>query len=131
MPLFSPWAVTAPRWSSVVSGTEMDAPLIRPVNWTVKGGALLLVGLAKRITLNGGRTVIVTAAVPVRPSLSVTVSRRRFVPIGRLTMGRTPVANEILFCDHTYETMLPSGSAEALPSSVTATGLLVAGALTF
>ena len=76
-----------------------------------------------------GFTVTETLSVPVAPSLSVTVSRKTSVSAAT-TIGAVKVAVSVvapasvtavpLVCVHSYAVIVPSGSALALPSSVTA-----------
>ena len=66
MPLFSPAAVTMPRWSSVVSMGVMllRPPVAWPVNWTVRGAAPIA-GVAAAVAASGGPMLIVMMLVPL------------------------------------------------------------------
>ena len=51
------------------------------------------------MTVSGGKTMSVTASCPVPPWLSVTVNKIVLVPKGRVTVGLSPVASTVPFCD--------------------------------
>src|SRR3990172_7886522 len=102
-----------PEQSSVASRVTVTADLYHPLSPAMPAMLRTVVAGATASLM-----VTTTVSVAVPPLLSSTVKVIVYVPKGRVTTGRTPLALPP-FHAQVYASALPSGSEDAEPSRVT------------